>query len=298
MGHRLQALDPSSITLREVKFSYVPKARKIPRVWALSGVNLKISSRGEAIGIVGHTGSGKSTLVQILNALLRPEEGEADLFGTRVTRKNKVRLKPIRQKAGLCFQFPEYQLFAETVLKDIAYGPRNFGFPDPETSARQAAREIAVPEEILPSSPFALSGGQMRKVAIAGILASNPDVLILDEPTVGLDPASREELVALLNRITHEEGRTLVMITHNMSVMAQVCDRVIVMKEGRVAYDGSKDALFHDDDICRQYHIDYPRAMRILTSLKEKMNLTGLDVHQYSLPDAAREIARVLGEER
>lgn len=297
MGHSLpKVVNNEEISLNDVKYSYYPKSRKKVRKFALKGINLKINAKDEFIGIVGHTGSGKSTIVQVLNALIRPTEGSVDILGSHVEAKNKILLKPIRRKVGLCFQFPEYQLFEETCLKDIMYGPKNFGFTNPEESARQAVKEIEFDETLLSESPFALSGGQMRKVALAGILACQPEVLIFDEPTVGLDPASQEDLIRLLQKL-HEEHHTIIMITHNMDVMAQLCNRVIVMKSGNVEYDGSKDDLFRDSSICEKYDIDYPRSIKIMKSLKDKLDLKDLDIYQYSLEDCQKELLRVLGEE-
>lgn len=297
MGHSLpKVMNDQEISLNSVAFSYYPKSRKKPRKFALKGIDLKINAQDEFIGIVGHTGSGKSTIVQVLNALIRPEEGSADILGYHVEKKNKITLKPIRRAVGLCFQFPEYQLFEENCLKDIMYGPKNFGLEDPEGCARQAVKEIEFDEALLTESPFALSGGQMRKVALAGILACQPEVLIFDEPTVGLDPASQEDLIRLLQKL-NSEHHTIIMITHNMDVMAKLCKRVIVMKAGHVEYDGPKDELFRDQGICEKYDIDYPRSIKILQSLKEKLDLKDLDIYQYSLEDCKKEIMRVLGDD-
>lgn len=256
------------INFQNVTFKYSKKASKN----ILNDINLKIDSCGEFICIVGHTGSGKTTLVQHMNALLLPSSGKIDIFDLTIKPKTKIKLKTIRQKIGLVFQFPEYQLFEDTVLKDISFGPKNFGKTKEEalSLARVAARDAGVEESLLEKSPFNLSGGQMRRVAIAGILASNPDVLILDEPTVGLDPVGKENLMMLLTDIREKTNKTIIMITHDMNNVARFATRVIVLSHGDIVFDGTPKALFNDFSILEKYNLGLPECAKYAHALKEK----------------------------
>ncbi|MFR7881889.1 MAG: ATP-binding cassette domain-containing protein [Christensenellales bacterium] len=192
--------------------------------------------------IVGHTGSGKSTLVQHMNGLLLATSGRVEVFNINVIRSKKIKLKPVREHVGLVFQFPEYQIFESTVLEDIMFGPKNFGKSKEEAKqlAIQAAHRIGINDEILERSPFTLSGGQMRRVAIAGAMAINPDILILDEPTVGLDPKGKDELMNLLVHMHNETHKTIIMISHDMDIVASYAKRILVMDQGKLIYDGDK----------------------------------------------------------
>lgn len=287
-----------AINFREVSFSYAPLKKNRPNKFALNNVNLQIADKDEFIAIVGHTGSGKSTLVQMMNALLVPTLGEIDILGTIINRRTTAKLKPIRKKVGLVFQFPEYQLFEETALKDIAFGPKNFGTTAPValTKALEAANLVGLDDDVLEKSPFALSGGQMRKVAIAGILASSPDILVLDEPTVGLDPFGKSELLKLLTKINEEEHKTIIIITHDMEVVCQVAKRVIVLDKGTIVYDGDRKALFADDEFLLKHNLDHPELMKVMQAIKEKMQIE-IDIHQYSIEEAYQELYRVLGDD-
>ena len=251
------------IKLSKVSFAYfVPKSLKKPVLFTLKDINLNINSHDEFIALVGHTGSGKSTLVQLLNALKFPSKGKIDINGEYIINKEvddsidnkkyrkalmkepklKFKLKPIRKNTGLVFQFPEYQLFEETVLKDIMFAPKNF-FND-EKEAEERARkisEIIGIDDLLDKSPFSLSGGQMRKVAIAGVLAADPEILVLDEPTVGLDPIAKKELLELLKELNEKYHKTIIIITHDMDVVSEYIKRVLVLKQGNLMYDGSKE---------------------------------------------------------
>ena len=212
----------------EINFQHVNFKYDNKQVFeTLNDISLTISSKDEFITIVGHTGSGKSTLVQLMNALIFPSNGILTLFNQKIKPKKNKPLKEIRQKVGLVFQFPEYQLFEESVLKDIMFGPLNFGMKieEAKTSALNIIKELNISEELLERPPFNLSGGQKRKVAIAGILASNPQMLILDEPTVGLDPKGKKELLTLLNKIHEETHKTIILITHDMNVVANYSKR-------------------------------------------------------------------------
>ncbi len=260
------------INFQNVSFKYIKKASKN----TLNNVNIDIASSGEFIAILGHTGSGKSTLVQLMNSLIIPCSGKINIYGQEVTnnkRKNrKLKLKLIRSNVGLVFQFPEYQLFEDSVKKDILFGPKNFGMK-PEEANKEALKVIKllnIPEEILDKSPFAISGGQMRKVAIAGILASNPKTLILDEPTVGLDPKSKLELMELLTKIHKETNKTIIMVSHDMNVVCKFASRVIVLDDGEVVFDGKKDDLFQDLDKLLKYNLGLPEPAKLALKLKDK----------------------------
>lgn len=282
------------INVSKVSFAYyVPKSKKRPIAYILEDINLEIASQGEFIALVGHTGSGKSTLVQMLNALLLPTKGSVNVFGNVITAKPKIKLKPIRKRVGLVFQFPEYQIFEETVLKDIMFGPKNFGVENVEEVARSIAEIMGI-SHLLDKSPFNLSGGQMRKVAIAGILASNPDVLILDEPTAGLDPMAKSDLLQFLKKLNEEFKKTIIIITHDMEVVAKYISRVIVLKKGHIMYDGPKRNLFENHDLVKECNLDYPEIMRVMMQLEDKLQLH-LDVHQFTIEDAYQEIIKKVG---
>ena len=256
------------INFQNVVFKYSKKASKN----ILNNISLNINKNDEFIMIVGETGSGKSTLVQHMNALLLPTSGEIHIYDKVVKPKSKIKLKEIRQKVGLVFQFPEYQLFEDTVLKDISFGPKNFGKSKDEAIklAKEASKSVGISDEILAKSPFNLSGGQMRRVAIAGILASNPEILILDEPTVGLDPVGKEDLLNLLKEIKEKTHKSIVMITHDMDNVARFAKRVIVMNKAEIAFDGTPQELFNNDEILDSYNLDLPECAKYAKALKEK----------------------------
>ncbi|MBO4668047.1 MAG: energy-coupling factor transporter ATPase [Bacilli bacterium] len=270
------------ITLRSVTFSYNKKS-PVP---TLNNINLSIDSQNEFICIMGATGSGKSTLAQMFNALLIPNKGEITLLDYTVKPKRNKKLKPIRKKIGLVFQFPEYQLFEENVLKDIMFGPLNFGMKPKE--AKEKAMGIAEKlhiEGLLERSPFNLSGGQKRRVAIAGILVSEPDILILDEPTVGLDPLGKKELLALLHDYQTQTGKTVIIITHDMNVVAQYATRCIVLRKGEISFDGTPSVLFNDLDVLEENQLALPSISRIALHLKKQglINFNKIPLHMEEL---------------
>ncbi|MDR7247226.1 MULTISPECIES: energy-coupling factor ABC transporter ATP-binding protein [Priestia] len=246
---------------------------------ALHDLNLNIQS-GTFLAVIGHTGSGKSTIIQHLNALLKPTAGEIQI-GERTIKANRKEknLKAIRQQVGVVFQFPEHQLFEETVEKDIAFGPMNYGISEEE--AKQKAREliklVGLPEDILTRSPFDLSGGQMRRVAIAGILAMNPNVLILDEPTAGLDPRGRQEIMNMIYRLHKEKGLTTILVTHSMEDAAMYADELIVMNKGTIAMKGSPREVFGQHTQLKEYGLDVPESLRFMLKLQEKFQLEASD---------------------
>ena len=287
------------IHFQEVRFSYMQSSRKKRNLlYVIEGANINIKANDEFIAILGHTGSGKSTLVQLMNALLIPIEGKVTVCGSEITPKKQPKLKPIRKKVGLVFQFPEYQLFEESVLKDIAFGPKNFGktLEEANEDALYSAKLVKIDPSILNKSPFALSGGQMRKVAIAGILASNPDILIFDEPTVGLDPLAKKELLSLLKDL-NEQHKSIIIITHDMDVVSAVAKRVIVMDSGNIVYDGSKEELFSNKEFIKEHSLDTPTIIKIMEYLKQE---TGLEINttQFSIDEAYQELLRVINNER
>lgn len=281
------------LNIQEVTFKYAKKAPKN----TINNINLTINDKDEFIAILGHTGSGKSTLVQLMNALLIPTTGKVIVNEQTVTssdRENKkIKFKLIREHIGLVFQFPEYQLFEDTVLKDIMFGPKNFGKKEEEArhEALKVASILRIKPELLERSPFSLSGGQMRKVAIAGILASNPDILILDEPTVGLDPKGKIELMKLLQDIQKETHKSIIMISHDMNVVAEYAKRIIVMNHGSLVYDGEKRALFEDPSKLSEFNLDLPECAKIALELKNR-GLIKFD----ALPLSKSELHKVLVE--
>ncbi|MBR2890804.1 MAG: energy-coupling factor transporter ATPase [Bacilli bacterium] len=254
------------INFQHVNFKYDKKQK----INTLNDINLTISKENEFITILGHTGSGKSTLVQLMNALILPTSGSLTIFNQEIKQKRNQPLKEIRKRIGLVFQFPEYQLFEETVLKDIMFGPVNFGL-NMEQAKQQAldtAKLIGISDDLLERAPFNLSGGQKRKVAIAGILASNPDILIFDEPTVGLDPKGKKELLSLLDKIHKETHKTIIIITHDMNIVANYSNRSIVLKEGNIVFDGKPIDLFNNKTMLQSMNLDLPYISRVAENLK------------------------------
>lgn len=241
---------------------------------ALDHVDLKIE-KGEILGVIGHTGSGKSTLIQHLNGLLQPSEGEVLLDGKSIWDAKGKCSRETRFRVGLVFQYPEYQLFEETVYKDIAFGPRNMKLDEPEIDrrVRQAAAFAGLSEEILARSPFELSGGQKRRVAIAGVIAMEPECIVLDEATAMLDPIGRQEVLSAVHKLNREKGITVVLITHHMNE-AEEADRVIVMDDGRIALDGTPKEVFTQVEPLRTMGLTVPDTVDLLDRLRKD----GLDV--------------------
>lgn len=237
----------------------------------LKDINVTIKDHSYT-ALIGHTGSGKSTFVQHVNALLKPSAGKV-IVDDRVIEPttNNKNLKPLRQKVGMVFQFPESQLFEETVEKDIMFGPMNFGVEEEQAKqmARTALKQVGLSEEFLEKSPFDLSGGQMRRVAIAGVLASNPDILILDEPTAGLDPKGRLEMMTMFNQL-HQDGKTIILVTHQMEDVANYADDVVVFNHGEVAKQGTPAEIFADEQWVLDNNLELPRSSELMNRLKNK----------------------------
>ncbi|MEK4873314.1 MULTISPECIES: energy-coupling factor ABC transporter ATP-binding protein [Bacillus] len=243
--------------------------------FALKDVSFDIPE-GTFLAVIGHTGSGKSTLLQHLNALLQPTSGQVKI-GERVVeagRKNK-NLKPIRQKVGIVFQFPEHQLFEETVEKDICYGPINFGVPEEEAKrrARLAAKKVGLPEDVLQKSPFDLSGGQMRRVAIAGVLAMEPEVLVLDEPTAGLDPRGRREIMDLFYKLHQEKKMTTILVTHSMEDAALYADEIVIMHQGKLARKGKPEEIFSSPEELFGLGLNVPDVVKFQCMFEKKSGI-------------------------
>ncbi|MCF6094829.1 energy-coupling factor transporter ATPase [Microaerobacter geothermalis] len=240
---------------------------------ALNHITLHIPP-GQFVAIIGHTGSGKSTLIQHINGLLMPTEGRIQVGDITVTPKEKKSLANLRKYVGLVFQYPEHQLFEETVEKDVSYGPRNLGIPDEliRVRVREALSMVGIKEEMYSRSPFSLSGGQMRRVAIAGILAMNPKVLILDEPTAGLDPQGKENILKLIYQYHQENGLTTLFVSHNMDEVAQYADWIVVMKEGSILLQGPPSKVFQQEKKIREAFLDQPKITKLIKQLNQKMD--------------------------
>lgn len=267
---------------------------------ALEEVDLAISS-GTFIAIIGHTGSGKSTLLQHLNALLQPTEGKV-IIGDRTidAGKKEKHLRPIRQKVGIVFQFPEHQLFEETVEKDICFGPMNYGVSKEEAKkrAREIIKHVGLSEDILLQSPFDLSGGQMRRVAIAGVLAMKPDVLVLDEPTAGLDPRGRKEIMDMFYQLHKEKGLTTILVTHSMEDAALYAEEIVIIDHGKVKKRGTPRDIFSSPRELLSLGLNVPDVVHFQYLVEQKMNQklskTCLSIEELAL---ALKDRKVRGEE-
>ncbi|WP_146553676.1 energy-coupling factor ABC transporter ATP-binding protein [Rummeliibacillus sp. SL167] len=285
------------IELQKVSFAYAPGTPFEKR--ALFDVDLAIPSDSYQ-AIIGHTGSGKSTILQHLNALLKPTEGSVRI-GDRTIHAGKKEndLRPVRQKVGIVFQFPEHQLFEETVLKDIIFGPMNFGVSEEEAinRAHTLIKLVGLPESVLEKSPFDLSGGQMRRVAIAGVLAMEPEVIVLDEPTAGLDPRGRTEIMELFYQLHRERHLTTILVTHSMEDAARYADRIAIMHEGHCVLTGTPEEIFSNAEELENYRLELPHVVHFQHELEQKIGrkLPKLCLTEEEL---AKTIAQLLREER
>lgn len=280
-----------SITVENLTYTYSKGMPNETR--ALEDVSFRLEP-GEFAAIIGHTGSGKSTLMQQLNGLLRPDSGKITVGEVCITDPS-TKMTEVRRKVGLVFQYPEYQLFEETVAKDVAFGPKQVGMTGEELD-RVVADSIRLTgldyEEVKERSPFELSGGQKRRVAIAGVLAMKPEILILDEPTAGLDPSAHRDVLDLIRRIHRQEKMTILLVSHNMGDIAKLADRVLVMNRGRLVMNGSPAEVFARGKQLREMGLGQPPAMEFMERLKER--LPGIDAAPLSIEDAAKEICRYL----
>ena len=279
-----------SIRLENVNYIYGEGTGQ--EKWALKNINLTLHDN-EFVGIVGHTGSGKSTLTQLLNGLEKPSSGqifynEQDIQGEGFSKKE------LRQKVGLVFQYPEHQLFEVSVIKDVEFGPRNLGLNNLEIEKRSfdALKRAGISDDLLDVAPFALSGGQKRRVAIAGVLAMQPEVLILDEPTAGLDPAGRTEILELLQMLHRERNIAVILVSHSMDDVARYAERILVMNQGELVLDGAPEKVFRYRKELREIGLDVPQSTNILYELRDRG--MDLDVNGITPEQAAQNIADYL----
>lgn len=282
-----------SISVKHLNYIYNPGMPG--ETVALNDVSFDVAD-GTILGIIGHTGSGKSTLLQHLNGLIKPTSGDVYIDGECIT-DGKVKLTDIRRKVGLVFQYPEYQLFEETVAKDVAFGPKNLGCDEEEQveRVRKAVGLVGLNyEEIKDMSPFELSGGMKRRVAIAGVIAMDPKILILDEPTAGLDPSAHREILSMVRRIHEEMGIILIFVSHNMADIAEMSDRVMVMSEGKVALEGTPAEVFSQGERLSEMGLGVPPAKEIIDLIKSRD--PGFFSDALSINDAARDIKSYMEE--
>lgn len=275
-----------------LKFIY---SKKTPfEKTAVTDINIEIS-KNDFIGLIGHTGSGKSTLVQLLNGLIKPTSGTVYYNGQDIFSKD-FNLNELRFKVGLVFQYPEYQLFDETVEKDISFGPRNMGLDEEEIAKRvqEAAQIVGLKPELLSKSPFDLSGGEKRRAAIAGVIAMQPEVLILDEPTAGLDPIGRDTILQMLKDYRREHNTTIILVSHSMEDVARVADKALVMNKGEVFMYDTVDNVFANGDKLTEIGLNIPQITKVFAGLKAK----GIDVLQnvYTLDRAEEILKNLLGK--
>ena len=278
-----------SLIVNHVNYIYGEKTAM--EVRALSDVSFKIED-GEFIGVIGHTGCGKSTLMQLLNGILKPSSGEIYYNGQDISDEDFDK-KLLRSKVGLVFQYPEHQLFEVDVFTDVCFGPKNMGLDDNEIQLRayDALKAVGLRDECFYVSPFDLSGGEKRRVAIAGVLAMKPDILILDEPTAGLDPKGREEILGLIKKLHDESNISIVLVSHSMEDVAEYADRIIVIDDGRIVFDDTPQNVFENYEMLNEMGLSVPAAKRVLYKLLEK----GIPVRAKAITvaDAVDEIYRV-----
>ncbi|WP_408955530.1 energy-coupling factor transporter ATPase [Natroniella sp. ANB-PHB2] len=260
--------------------------------YSLKDINFTIE-RGEFLGLIGHTGSGKSTLVQTLNGLIKPTTGQIIIDDQDITKiKN---LKEVRRRVGLVFQYPEHQLFEETVFADIAFGPRNLGLTEQkvEQQVKNALEIVSLDYQFFKDrSPFKLSGGQQRRVAIAGVLAMEPEILILDEPTAGLDPKTRQEIIAEIVALQQRTSLTIILISHRMEEIARLADRILVLDEGELVLNGTSEEVFQQQGFLENIGLGVPQITEVLMKLKNKGNKIATDI--FTIEEAEQEILKLM----
>lgn len=257
---------------------------------ALENINIEIEM-GEFVGIIGHTGSGKTTFIQHLNGLLKPTSGEIHINGVQVTGKN---LKELRKQVGIVFQYPEHQLFEETVYRDIAFGLNKLGLSEKEIEIRinETIEAVGLKSELLEKSPFELSGGQKRRAAIAGVLAMKPEVLVLDEPTAGLDPKGKNDILRLISKLHKESGITILLVTHNMEDIVRLAEKIIVMNKGTVAMMGKTRDIFKNVELLEEIGLSVPQITYFMLKLKEVF--PQIDSSVLTIEEAKEEIKRMV----
>ena len=278
------------LTLENVSYVYSPSTPFEKE--ALHDVSVDFK-KGKITGIIGHTGSGKSTVAQLLNGLLRPTQGRVLLDGADIF-ENPKKIYDVRFRVGLVFQYPEYQLFEETVFRDIAFGPTNMGLDKEEIErrVREAANFVGLSEEVLEKSPFELSGGQKRRVAIAGVMAMEPEVVVLDEPAAGLDPRGRDEILTGIRQYREKKGNTVILISHSMEDMALYSDELVVMSGGTVLVSGSVDEVFKKPEMIEQTGLTLPQITRVFIELEKRGFDTGCGV--YTVEEAYNRIVTLM----
>lgn len=281
----------SNIVLETKDLSFLYSKGTTSQVAAINDINVKIE-RGELVGVIGHTGSGKSTLIEHFNAILKPTSGSVFLDGNDIW-QDKKNIRSVRFKVGVCFQYPEYQLFEETVEKDVGFGPKNMGLSAEEISKRvcSALSFVGLDESYLEKSPFDLSGGEKRRVAIAGVMAMEPEVLVLDEPCAGLDPRGRDTVLSLIKEYKEKTGSTVIVVSHSMEDVSRLATKILVMNESRLAYyDTVKNVFSHADELYSM-GLDIPQYTRLFLLLKE----AGYDINTdiYTFEEAKKELLRL-----
>ena len=279
------------IKLNKLKYIYNPNTPF--EKTALDNIDLQVDD-GEFIGLIGHTGSGKSTLVQHLNGLIKPTSGEIIIDGANILDK-ATKLKEIRQQVGLVFQYPEHQLFEETIFKDIAFGPKNLGLKDEEVAerVRESMESVGLDyEKLKDRSPFELSGGQKRRVAIAGVLAMKPKILVLDEPTAGLDPRGRDEILGEIQALYKKEKITIILVSHSMEDIAKLVNRIVVMHRGRVQMDGRPREIFKHSDELESLGLGVPQITKLMNRLSKNNNFTKETI--LTVEEAKEELLEIL----
>ena len=280
----------SVLSVKNLKYEY---SKGTPfQIGALKGVSVDFES-GEIVGVIGHTGSGKSTLLQHLNGLLKPESGEV-FFQDENIWSSKENVRKCRFGVGLCFQYPEHQLFESTVYEDIAFGPKNMGLSENEIKERvlESIKFVGLTEDYLEKSPFDLSGGEKRRVAIAGVISMKPKVLVLDEPTAGLDPVGKNDLLDLIKHYNKTTGSTVIFVSHNMDDVALVADRVLVLSEGNIVMSGTVEEVYSRGDELLKLGLDVPEITRVLLKLKENGYDVPTDV--YTVKQATEKLIEFL----
>ena len=284
-----------STILETQDLSYIYNAGSPGAQPALDRVSLQIGE-GEFVGLIGHTGSGKSTLIQHFNGLLAPTSGKVLFRGQDIHEKG-YKLRDLRFKVGLVFQYPEYQLFEETVERDMAFGPRNMGLSEEQVAerVRRAAAYVGLSDDVMGKSPFDLSGGQKRRVAIGGVLAMEPEVLILDEPTAGLDPEGAAQILQQIRRFREESGTTVILVTHNMEDAARITDRIVVLSHARLALSGTPAEVFGQPERLEELGLEVPQVTRVFQLLREKG--VDIDTSVYTVKYAANLILKMIGGE-
>ncbi|WP_217588912.1 energy-coupling factor ABC transporter ATP-binding protein [Lentibacillus saliphilus] len=283
------------ISFKNVSYTYQPNSPFAHQ--ALDDVSFSIPS-GTYVAVIGHTGSGKSTLIQHLNGLLRPTTGTVTIGDFVMSRTDKPKdMKALRSRVGVVFQYPEHQLFEETIAKDIAFGPKNFGVSDDVIKQRidDILPTVGIHHDMLERSPFELSGGQMRRVAIAGVLAIKPEVLVLDEPTAGLDPRGQRDVMDMFYSLHKKEKMTTVLVTHNMEDAVKYADHIIILNQGKKYLEGKPETIFSDEDTLQQVQLDVPEVIQFLWKYEQKFGHS-IPYNRQSITDIAQAIKEHIKE--